>query len=140
MLNNNISAGIKGGSYTNVGSVDVEALNALKNITVGIAAGLTLPSSGSGASAVVEGAGVYNEVHNTTKASIEGSDSKDVIISTVGTVKEDETGNVNVTAQDVAVDESSLYEQLLADGLADGKEEIAKRMGCLLYASPSPRD
>lgn len=134
MLNNNITAGIKGGSYKDVGNVDVEALNALQNITVGIAAGLTLPSSGSGASAVVEGAGVYNEVHNTTKASIEGSDSKDVIISTVGTVKEDETGNVNVTAQDIAVKTNSIYEQTLAgkDGkteISDGKEEIAERMG-----------
>lgn len=36
-LHNNISAGIKGGSYENVGNVDVEALNALQNITVGIA-------------------------------------------------------------------------------------------------------
>lgn len=123
MLNNTISAGIKGGKYENVGNVDVEALNALQNITVGIAAGLTLPFGGSGASAVVEGAGVYNEVHNTTKASIEGSD-----ISTISTA-DAETGNVNVIAQDVAIDESSLYEQLLADGLADGKEEIAKRMG-----------
>lgn len=128
MLNNNISAGIKGGSYEKVGNVDVEALNALQNITVGIAAGLTLPSSGSGASAVVEGAGVYNEVHNTTKASIEGSD-----ISTISTA-DAETGNVNVIAQDVAVKENSIYEQTLAgkDGkakISDGKEEIAERMG-----------
>lgn len=124
MLNNNITAGIKGGEYKNVGNVDVEALNALQNITVGIAAGLTLPSSGSGASAVVEGAGVYNEVHNTTNAFIkgDGENSKAVIRTVDG-------GSVNVTAQDVAIDESSLYEQLLADGLADGKEEIAKRMG-----------
>ena len=134
MLNNTINAGIKGGQYENVGNVDVEALNALQNITVGIAAGLTLPTGGSGASAVVEGAGVYNEVHNTTKASIEGSDSKDVIISTVGTVKEDETGNVNVIAQDVAVNENSIYEQTLAGKngkaeISDGKEEVAKRMG-----------
>lgn len=133
MLNNTISAGIKGGKYENVGNVDVEALNALQNITVGIAAGLTLPSSGNGASAVVEGAGVYNEVHNTTKASIEGSDSKAVEISTIGTAK-DETGNVNVIAQDVAVNENSIYEQTLAgkDGkakISDGKEEIADRMG-----------
>lgn len=124
MLNNTISAGIKGGSYENVGNVDVEALNALQNITVGIAAGLTLPSSGSGASAVVEGAGVYNEVHNTTNAFIKGDgENSKAVISTV------DGGSVNVTAQDVAIDESSLYEQLLADGLADGKEEIAKRMG-----------
>lgn len=124
MLNNNITAGIKGGSYKDVGNVDVEALNALQNITVGIAAGLTLPSGGSGASAVVEGAGVYNKVHNTTNAFIkgDGENSKSVISTVDG-------GSVNVTAQDVAIDESSLYEQLLADGLADGKEEIAKRMG-----------
>lgn len=133
MLNNNITAGISGGSYKDVGNVDVEALNALQNITVGIAAGLTLPSSGSGASAVVEGAGVYNEVHNTTKASIEGSDSKGVEISTISTA-EDETGNVNVTAQDVAVNEKSIYEKTLAGKngkaeISDGKKEIAERMG-----------
>lgn len=129
MLNNTISAGIKGGEYKkDVGNVDVEALNALQNITVGIAAGLTLPSSGSGASAVVEGAGVYNEVHNTTKASIEGSD-----ISTISTA-DAETGNVNVIAQDVAVNEKSIYEKTLAGKngkaeISDGKKEIAERMG-----------
>lgn len=123
MLNNNITAGIKGGKYENVGNVDVEALNALQNITVGIAAGLTLPSSGSGASAVVEGAGVYNEVHNTTNAFIEGNGSDDkVVITTV------DGGIVDVIAQDVAITEDSIYEQAL-DGLADGKTEIAERMG-----------
>ena len=79
-LNNNISAGIKGGSYTDVGNVDVDAMNALKNITVGIAAGATVPSGGDGASAVVEGAGVYNEVHNTTNAFIEGNGSDDKVV------------------------------------------------------------
>lgn len=124
MLNNNITAGIKGGEYKNVGNVDVEALNALQNITVGIAAGLTLPSSGSGASAVVEGAGVYNEVHNTTNAFIEGNGSDDkVVITTV------DGGCVNVTAQDVAIDNDSIYEKTLTNELADGKAEIAKRMG-----------
>lgn len=123
MLNNNISAGIKGGSYEKVGNVDVEALNALQNITVGIAAGLTLPSSGSGASAVVEGAGVYNEVHNTTNAFIKGDGSDDkVVITTV------DGGIVDVIAQDVAITEDGIYEQAL-DGLADGKTEIAERMG-----------
>ena len=124
MLNNTISAGIKGGSYENVGNVDVEALNALQNITVGIAAGLTLPSSSSGASAVVEGAGVYNEVHNTTDAFIAGNSENDKVnISTV------DGGSVNVTAQDVAIDDKSIYEQALTDGLTDGKTEISKRMG-----------
>ena len=122
-LNNNISAGIKGGSYTDVGNVDVDAMNALKNITVGIAAGATVPSGGDGASVVVEGAGVYNEVHNTTNTFIEGngSDNK-VVITTV------DGGIVDVIAQDVAIAENSIYEQAL-DGLADGKEEIAERMG-----------
>ena len=123
MLNNNISAGIKGGSYTNVGSVDVEALNALKNITVGIAAGLTIPSDGNAASANVEGAGVYNEVHNTTNAFIEGNDTNNKVgIETV------DGGEVSVIAQDVAINENSVYEMAL-EKLADGKEEIAKRMG-----------
>lgn len=123
-LNNNISAGIKGGSYTDVGNVDVDAMNALKNITVGIAAGATVPSGGDGASAVVEGAGVYNEVHNTTNAFIEGNGSDDkVVITTV------DGGSVNVTAQDVAIDNDSIYEKTLINELADGKAEIAKRMG-----------
>ena len=123
MLNNNISAGIKGGSYKYVGNVDVEALNALQNITVGIAAGATVPSGSDGASAVVEGAGVYNEVHNTTNAFIEGNGSDDkVVITTV------DGGIVDVIAQDVAITEDSIYEQAL-DGLADGKTEIAERMG-----------
>lgn len=126
-LNNNISAGIKGGSYTDVGNVDVDAMNALKNITVGIAAGATVSSGGDGASAVVEGAGVYNEVHNTTNAFIEGTDEKDVVISTVNTVSDDETGNVNVIAQDVGINND--YEKVLTNELTDGKEEIAKRMG-----------
>lgn len=123
-LNNNINAGIKGGSYTDVGNVDVDAMNALKNITVGIAAGATVPSGGDGASAVVEGAGVYNEVHNTTNAFIEGNGSDDkVVITTV------DGGSVNVTAQDVAIDNDSIYEKTLTNELADGKAEIAKRMG-----------
>ena len=122
-LNNNINAGIKGGCYTDVGNVDVDAMNALKNITVGIAAGATVPSGGDGASAVVEGAGVYNEVHNTTNAFIEGNGSDDkVVITTV------DGGIVDVIAQDVAIAENSIYEQAL-DELADGKEEIAERMG-----------
>ena len=126
-LNNNISAGIKGGSYTDVGNVDVDAMNALKNITVGIAAGATVPSGSDGVSAVVEGAGVYNEVHNTTNAFIEGTDEKDVVISTVNTVSDDDTGNVNVIAQDVGINND--YEKVLTNELTDGKEEIAKRMG-----------
>lgn len=129
MLNNTISAGIKGGEYKYVGNVDVEALNALQNITVGIAAGLTIPSDGNAASANVEGAGVYNEVHNTTNAFITGNSDTDKVIIT--TVKDDnetgEVGNVNVTAQDVAVVKT--YEDILTEGIADGKQEIAKRMG-----------
>lgn len=135
MLNNNISAGIKGGSYTNVGSIEVDALNALKNITVGVAAGLSV-ASGSGTGATVEGAGVYNEVHNTTNAFIEGSKDNKVVSTVDG-------GSVNVVAQDVAIDASLLnevndnegsetkiadYEQALNE-LADGEAEIKNRMG-----------
>lgn len=134
MLNNNISAGIKGGSYTNVGSIEVDALNALKNITVGVAAGLSV-ASGSGTGATVEGAGVYNEVHNTTNAFIEGSSDDDkVVISSVV----DRT--VKVNAQDIAVDKDGTYdgtyEKILTQGitdgvsdLADGEAEIKNRMG-----------
>lgn len=128
MLHNNISAGIKGGEYKNVGNVDVEALNALQNITVGIAAGVTAPS-GNGGSANVQGAGVYNEVRNATNAFITGnSDTDKVVITTVEDKDETgEIGNVKVIAQDVAVVKT--YEDILTEGLTDGKQEIAKRMG-----------
>lgn len=119
-LHNNISAGIKGGTYTDVESVDVQALNALQNITVGVAAGVTVPS-GDGSSANVQGAGVYNEVHNTTNAFISGSDKehKAEIITKDG-------GIVNVVAQDTA--ENSDLELRLA-GLDDGRETLIKIFG-----------
>ena len=119
-LHNNISAGIKGGTYTDVESVDVQALNALQNITVGVAAGVTVPS-GDGSSANVQGAGVYNEVHNTTNAFISGSDKehKTEIITKDG-------GIVNVVAQDTA--ENSDLELRLA-GLDDGRETLIKIFG-----------
>ena len=109
MLNNNISAGIKGDSYEDVGNVDVESLNALQNITVGIAAGVTAPS-GNGGSANVQGAGVYNEVHNTTNAFIEGNSDTDKV-KIIGK----DGSNVKVIAQDVAIDKNSLYEALFED-------------------------
>lgn len=62
-------------------------------------------------------------MHNTTNAFIEGNGSDDkVVITTV------DGGIVDVIAQDVAITEDSIYEQAL-DGLADGKTEIAERMG-----------
>ena len=120
-LHNNISAGIKGGSYENVGNVDVEALNALQNITVGIAAGVTAPS-GNGGSANVQGAGVYNEVHNTTNAFIEGNSDTDKV-KIIGK----DGSNVKVIAQDVAIDKNSLYEALFEDiDMSDVGNELGR--------------
>lgn len=117
-LHNNISAGIKGGTYTDVESVDVQALNALQNVTVGVAAGVTVPS-GDGGSANVQGAGVYNEVHNTTNAFISGSDEDHKAEITTG-------GTVKVVAQDTA--ENSDLELRLA-GLADGRQTLIDILG-----------
>lgn len=114
-LNNNISAGIKGGTYTDVESVDVQALNALQSVTVGAAAGVAVNEK---ATANVQGAGVYNSVHNTTNAFISGTDDgKKAVITTK------DGGTVNVTAQDTA--ENTDLEWRLA-GLADGRETIMK--------------
>lgn len=117
-LNNNITAGIKGGTYTDVESVDVMALNALQSVTVGAAAGITVNEE---ATANVQGAGVYNSVHNTTNAFISGTDDdhKAVITTKDG-------GTVNVTAQDTA--ENADLELRLA-GLADGRETLIKVFG-----------
>ena len=119
-LTNNITAGIEGGSYTNVGSVDVEAINALKNITVGLAAGATFPN-GDGTTANIEGAGVYNEINNTTNAYIKGSEKGKTVISA--------SGDVTVNAQDAALDDDNILEQRLTDGLTDNIQEITERMG-----------
>lgn len=121
-LHNNISAGIKGGMYTDVESVDVQALNALQNITVGVAAGVTVPP-GDGGSANVQGAGVYNEVHNITNAFIKGSDKEHKAVITTK-----DGGTVNVVAQDTTKN-SDL--ELRLDGLADGRETIMKVFGSL---------
>lgn len=95
----------------------------ITNITTDAASWQAIPLNSSGTITVLGKVNAVNEVHNTTNAFIEGngSDNK-VVITTV------DGGIVDVIAQDVAIAENSIYEQAL-DGLADGKEEIAERMG-----------
>lgn len=131
-LNNTISAGIEGGSYKVNKNVNVTALSALKNITVGAAAGITLPSgSGNNKTYNVEGAGVYNEVNNNTNAFIKGNETEKVVI--------DADGTVNVAANDTSVDENSVLEEILnADITTAVKvDDINKRMGNLVDLSGS---
>lgn len=124
MLENNISAGIEGGSYEVEDGVQVSALNALKNITVGASAGVT---TGNNESFTVEGTGVYNEVTNETHAYIQGSEEKKTSITT--------EGSVTVAANDTAVDEDSVPESVLTDGLTDQTGSIQERMGDMVDLS-----
>ena len=126
MLENNISAGIEGGSYEVEDGVQVSALNALKNITVGASAGVT---TGNDKSFAVEGTGVYNEVTNETHAYIRGSEGKEASITTGA------EGSVAVAANDTAVDEDSVPESVLTDGLADQTGSIQERMGDMVDLS-----
>lgn len=126
MLENDISAGIEGGSYEVEDGVQVSALNALKNITVGASAGVT---TGNDKSFAVEGTGVYNEVTNETHAYIRGSEGKEASITTGA------EGSVAVAANDTAVDEDSVPESVLTDGLADQTGSIQERMGDMVDLS-----
>lgn len=126
MLENNISAGIEGGSYEVEDGVQVSALNALKNITVGASAGVT---TGNDKSFAVEGTGVYNEVTNETHAYIRGSEGKEASITTGA------EGSVAIAANDTAVDEDSVPESVLTDGLADQTGSIQARMGDMVDLS-----
>lgn len=69
-INNNLEAGIHGGTYTNIGDTQVQGLLATKQISAAISAGVAV--GGNGTDNAFTGAMLYNGLHNTVSADISG--------------------------------------------------------------------
>ncbi|WP_296912318.1 leukotoxin LktA family filamentous adhesin, partial [uncultured Megasphaera sp.] len=67
-INNNLEAGIHGGTYTNIGETQVQGLLATKQISAAISAGVAV--GGNGTDNAFTGAMLYNGLHNTVSADI----------------------------------------------------------------------
>lgn len=67
-INNNLEAGIHGGTYTNMGDTQVQGLLATKQISAAISAGVAV--GGNGTDNAFTGAMLYNGLHNTVNANI----------------------------------------------------------------------
>ena len=101
-INNNINAGITGGTYTNVDDVNVKGLLAVTQVTAALSAGIA--AGGSGTNNAFGGAVVYNGLSNDITAGIDGA------AITAG-------GLVNVMAKDTesSSKEAEPYQNLLGD-------------------------
>lgn len=69
-INNDLDARISGGTYTNIEKADAESLLATKQIMAAISTGVAV--GGSGTNNAFTGAMVYNGLHNTVQAGIDG--------------------------------------------------------------------
>ncbi|MGN8759660.1 leukotoxin LktA family filamentous adhesin [Acidaminococcus fermentans] len=67
-INNNLEAGIHGGTYANIGDTQVQGLLATKQISAAISAGVAV--GGNGTDNAFTGAMLYNGLHNTVNADI----------------------------------------------------------------------
>lgn len=101
-IQNNINAGITGGSYTNVNDVTVKGMLATTQVTAAVSAGVA--TGGSGTNNAFSGAAVYNGLSNDIHASIDGAN--------IGA-----EGTVAVAAKDTEAssDEAKPYQALLGD-------------------------
>ena len=70
-INNNLEAGIHGGTYGNIGDTQVQGLLATKQISAAISAGVAV--GGNGTDNAFTGAMLYNGLHNTVSADISKS-------------------------------------------------------------------
>ena len=113
-INNNLEAGIHGGTYANIGETQVQGLLATKQISAAISAGVAV--GGNGTDNAFTGAMLYNGLHNTVSADI--------------------SKNANITADSIAVkahdttsgsDEAKTYENQL--GTYRVKESLLQDAG-----------
>lgn len=98
-INNDINAGISGGTYTDVNNVNVKGLLATTQVTAAVSAGVAAGGNGNNA---FSGAAVYNGLSNTIESAIDGA------TITAG-------GNVSATAKDTKAssEEAKPYQDLL---------------------------
>ena len=86
-INNNLEAGIHGGTYTNIGETQVQGLLATKQISAAISAGVAV--GGNGTDNAFTGAMLYNGLHNTVSADI--SDGASITADSIAVKAHDTT-------------------------------------------------
>lgn len=118
-IKNNIDAGISGGTYTNVDTVDVQGLSAVTQVTAAVSAGIA--AGGQGGSNAFSGAVVYNGLTNNVQAGIADASIKDA--------SGNNASSVTVQASDISASsaEAKPYQDLLGD--YDEHKKFAEERG-----------
>ena len=106
-IENNINAGISGGSYKNINAVDVQGLSAVTQVTAAVSAGIA--AGGQGSSNAFSGAVVYNGLTNNVQAGIADASIEDA--------SGNNASSVTVQASDINASsaEAKPYQDLLGD-------------------------
>lgn len=109
-IENNINAGISGGSYKNINAVDVQGLSAVTQVTAAVSAGIA--AGGQGNSNAFSGAVVYNGLTNNVQAGI-----ADASITSIENASGNNASSVTVQASDISASsaEAKPYQDLLGD-------------------------
>ena len=113
-INNNLEAGIHGGTYANIGDTQVQGLLATKQISAAISAGVA--AGGNGTDNAFTGAMLYNGLHNTVSADI--SDGVSITADSIAVKAHDTTSGS---------DEAKGYEEQL--GTYRVKESLLQDAG-----------
>lgn len=92
-INNNLEAGIHGGTYANIGDTQVQGLLATKQISAAISAGVA--AGGNGTDNAFTGAMLYNGLHNTVSADI--SDGVSITADSIAVKAHDTTSGSDET-------------------------------------------
>lgn len=115
-INNNLEAGIHGGTYTDIGDTQVQGLLATKQISAAISAGVAV--GGNGTDNAFTGAMLYNGLHNTVSANI--SDSANITADSIAVKAHDTTsGSDEAKAYEDKLGTYRVKESLLQDAGVD---------------------
>lgn len=115
-INNNINAGITGGTYTNVNAVNVKGLLAVTQVTAALSAGIA--AGGSGTNNAFGGAVVYNGLSNDINAAIDGADiTADGLVSVMA--KDTESSSAEAQPYQNLLGDYNEHNQFAADNGID---------------------
>ena len=115
-INNNLEAGIHGGTYTNIGDTQVQGLLATKQISAAISAGVAV--GGNGTDNAFTGAMLYNGLHNTVSADI--ADGASITGDSIAVKAHDTTsGSAEAKAYEDKLATYRVKESLLQDAGVD---------------------
>ena len=115
-INNNLEAGIHGGTYANIGETQVQGLLATKQISAAISAGVAVGSNGT--DNAFTGAMLYNGLHNTVSSDI--SDGANITADSIAVKAHDTTsGSTEAKAYENQLATYRVKESLLQDAGID---------------------